>query len=198
MMNYIWAGLILISIVVGTLTGRIDAITNAAIQGAGTAVTTAITLLGIMSLWSGLMNIVQQSGLIKFFATLLQPLTKLIFPKIPQKSPAMNAIVMNMSANLLGMSNAATPLGLLAMNELAKISNRRLGVASDDMAMFVVINTASIQLIPATIIAIRQAAGSANPYQVIIPIWICSLSALIVGVCAAKFFQNMGRNLWKS
>ena len=191
MLNYIWGGLILISIIVSAFTGRIENVAIAAMSGAKDAVNMTLSLLGIMCLWTGLMKIASESGLIGFFTGLLKPLTRLLFPTLPQNSPEMDAIVMNMTANIFGMSNAATPLGLKAMRELSKLERSK--VASDNMCMFIVINTASIEIIPTTVLAMRQAANSANSFEIIIPVWIVSISALTIGVLAAKFFARRDR-----
>ncbi len=194
MLNYIWGGMILVSFVVSIFTGRIDETAKAAMDGAGAAVETCIGLLGVMCLWTGIAKIAENSGLTKIFAKLLRPVTRIIFPKLKPGSAALDAIVMNMVANLLGMGNAATPLGIKPMKELDRV-NRHGSEASDEMCMFVVVNTASIQLIPATVIALRQASGSANPAEIVVPIWICSICAVIVGVTAAKLFQKRSRKL---
>lgn len=185
MLNYIWSGMVLVSLVVGAFTGRIEAVTAAAMDGAGIAISTCIGLLGIMCFWTGLAKIAENSGLTKVFAKILRPITKLLFPKLRKDSAAMSAIVMNMVANLLGMGNAATPLGIAAMKELDK-ENKYRGLASDEMCMFVVVNTASLQLIPSTVIGMRQMFGSSNPSEIIVPVWICSVCALFMGVMAAK------------
>lgn len=188
-MNYIWAGMIIISLVFGAFNGNLEGVVNTAMTGSTAAVTTAISLLGIMALWTGLMKIAEQSGLMEKFSRLIRPIIKIIFPKLPQKSAAENAIVANMAANMLGMSNAATPLGIKAMEELSKISNRIKTIASNEMAMFVVINTASIQFIPATVIALRQLAGN-NPSEIIVPVWISSLITVTIGISIAKLFSK--------
>ena len=189
MMNYIWAGIMVVSIITSLFTGNIENVSLAAIDGAGEGFKLVLELCGVMCFWTGIMEIASKSGIINVLSKLLSPLTGLLFPKIPQKSKAMKAIVMNMTANILGMSNAATPLGLNAMRELNKLNNESK-IASDDMCTFVVINTASIQLIPATLIAMRASALSNAPTQIILPIWITSSAALIVGLIAVKSFKK--------
>ena len=189
MINYIWAGMIVVSFVAAAFTGNLEQTANAAFTGAGDAVQLTLTLAGIMCLWTGLAKIGEKAGLMHIFAKLLRPLTRLFFPRLDPHSPAMHAIVMNMVANLLGMGNAATPLGLNAMNELDRL-NRHSGTASNEMCMFVVINTASLQLIPATTIALRAAFGSTAPGIIIAPVWAASVFALVVGVAAAKAFER--------
>lgn len=189
MLNYIWSGMIIVSFVVAISTGRLEMITAAAMDGAVSAVEMCIGLLGGMCLWTGIAKISEKSGLTMVFARVLKPITKIIFPKLKNGSAALNAIVANMVANLLGMGNAATPLGIAAMKELHK-ENRIKDVASDEMCMFVVINTASIQLIPSTIIALRQIFGAQKPTEIIVPVWMCSICAVVIGVVAAKIFQK--------
>ncbi len=189
MLNYIWCGMIVLSFVTAILTGRIEDVTNGAMEGAASAVETCAGLLGTMCLWTGIAKIAEHSGLVEVFAKILRPVTKIIFPKLKPDSSAMRAIVMNMVANILGMGNAATPLGITAMKELDRL-NHGSGTASNEMCMFVVVNTASIQLIPATVISLRQMYGSQSPAEIIIPVWICSILSVIVGVTAAKIFEK--------
>ncbi len=189
MLNYIWSGMILIGFIVSVFTGKLEQTSYAALNSSGNAVKMSIELLGIMCLWNGLMKISEKSGLINKLAKVFRPLTKLLFPKIHSQSPAMNAIVLNMLANMMGLSNAATPLGLKAIKELQKI-NKEKRTASNEMCMLVVLNTASIQVIPSTIIAIRTSAGSANPFEIIVPVWLVSICSVIVGVIGAKIFQK--------
>lgn len=190
MLNFIWSGLILLSLVVSFFTGKFEECSLAAIEGAGEGVTLAITLCGSMCFWSGIMEIGNESGLLKGLTKLLKPITKFLFPKLSQNGPAISAIVTNMTANILGMSNAATPFGLRAMEELQKI-NKDKKRASREMCMFVVLNTASIQLIPTTLIALRASMGSSSPTSVIVPIWITSLITLVVGVVCVKIFEKV-------
>ncbi len=189
MLNYIWGVMIVISLVTSLFTGRIEQTAAAAAAGAASAIDGCISLLGIMCLWTGIAKIGERAGIISVFSKILRPVTRVIFPKLKDGSPALSAIVMNIVANLLGMGNAATPLGIKAIKELDKL-NRGRSTASDEMCMFVVINTASIQLFPATLISLRQSFGSANPGEVIVPVWIVSVCALFVGICIAKIFER--------
>ncbi len=184
MLNYIWGGMMLISIVFGAFNGTLQNVASAIMTGASDGVNTSLSLLGVMCLWSGIMEIANNSGFVKFFAVLLRPLTKILFPRLKSDSEAINAIVMNMTANMLGMSNAATPLGIKAVKELHKLNPSK--VASDEICMFVVINTASIQLIPSTVLALRQSVNSANVFEIIFPVWIVSIVAITVGVITCK------------
>ena len=205
MLNYIWLALIVIGILVALgkdlskppdLTTHesypaLNKVTNEGIIGsAKTAVTLAIGLIGIMALWLGIMRIAEQSGLIAKLAGALRPILTRLFPDVPPDHPAMGAMVMNISANMLGLANAATPLGLKAMEELNKL-NKKVGTATDAMCTFLVINTSNVQIIPATVIAIRAATGSANPTEIIGPAVIATTLSTIVGVIAVKAFAKM-------
>jgi spore maturation protein A len=170
---------------------RFNAVTNDGIvKSAKTAVELAIGLIGIMALWLGIMKIAEQSGLVAKLAGVLKPITTRLFPDVPADHPAMGAMIMNISANMLGLANAATPLGLKAMEELNKL-NKKLGTATDAMCTFLVINTSNVQLIPATVIAIRAAAGSAQPTEIIGPVIVATVVALVVGVTTAKLLAKL-------
>ena len=187
MLNKIWAGMLLIAFIIGSFTGKISEVSDALMSGAKDAASLCFSLLGIMCLWTGLSKIAEKSGLTNLLATMLYPVTKILFPRLKKSSAALNAIVMNIVANLLGMGNAATPLGIKAMKELDKL-NPDKEVASDEMCMFAVINTASVQLIPATLIALRETYNSKNPGEIILAVWITSIIVIIVGTSLAKLF----------
>lgn len=193
MLNYIWGGMILLSIVFGAFNGKLPEVASAVMKGATEGVNMSLSLLGIMCLWTGIMEIANKSGFTKFFSYLLRPITKLIFPHVPQNSEAMNAIVMNMTANMFGMSNAATPLGIKAVKELHKLNPSK--IASDEICMFVVINTASLELVPSTVLALRQSVNSQNPFEIIVPVWIASILSITVGVILAKIFSKGERKV---
>ncbi|MBQ2662761.1 MAG: spore maturation protein [Clostridia bacterium] len=186
-MNYIWCGLIIISLITAAVNGNMEVTINAAFDGAKAAVDTILALAGVMCFWTGIMKIAEKSGLSDKIEKLLRPLITFLFPN--SSNEAKKYISMNMSANLLGMGNAATPMGIKAMQTLDK-ENPRPEYASDDMCMLVVLNTTSLQLIPTTIIALRTAANSANPFSVILPIWISSLAAVVAAVTVAKLWQR--------
>jgi len=171
---------------------KLGRVTSAALEGAGTAVEIAIGLIGIMALWLGVMKVAEEAGLTKVIARIVRPLTHWLFPKIPEDHPAIGAMIMNIAANMLGLSNAATPLGLKAMEELDTL-NPKKGEATDDMCTFLVINTSAITLIPATAIAIRASLGSSNPQMIIIPSIIAATCATIVGIATVKFIQAFNR-----
>ena len=170
---------------------KMNAVTNdGIIKYAKTAVELAIGLIGIMALWLGIMKIAEQSGLVAQLAGLLKPLTTRLFPDVPPDHPAMGAMIMNIAANMLGLANAATPLGLKAMEELNKL-NKKLGTATDAMCTFLVINTSSVQLIPATVIAIRAASGSTNPTEILGPVSVATTVNTIIGVATVKLLAKL-------
>jgi len=185
MLNYIWFGMIVVGFVVGIMNGRIDEVTKAVIESSGKAIEISIGLLGVMCLWTGLMGIAEKSGLVELITKLARPILRFLFPQIPAKHPAIGAIVMNLVANFFGLGNAATPLGLKAMNELQKL-NPRKDTATDAMSTFLVMNTSAIQLIPATVISIRAALGSANPTEIVGTVWVATVCSAVVGIIAVK------------
>ena len=189
MLNYIWFGMMAIAVVVGIFTGRIEAVTDAAIDMAKTAVTIAIGLIGIMALWLGIMKIAEESGLIRIIAKLLKPITIRLFPDVPADHPAMGSIVLNMSANMLGLGNAATPLGLKAMEELQQL-NPNKETASNAMVMFLAINTSSVQIIlPATVVGLMGGVSS----QIFIPTILATLCSTIAAIIAVKVLEKRKR-----
>ena len=175
------------SIILSLFTGRVEEVALAASSGAAGAVSTCLEIAGIMMLWSGLMNIASESGLIEKFSKLLRPLYRRFFKKIRENSVAGKNILMNIAANILGLGNAATPFGLKAMEELGKSAGGR---ATNEMIIFLVLNTASIQLLPTTIIALRGEAGSSAPSDILIPVWIVSVFALVMGLLGTLVFRR--------
>jgi len=190
MINVIWLLLIVIAVITGGITGNLQGVTEGAMNGAKTAVEIAIGLIGFMALWLGLMKVAEEAGVVQFLARLAMPVMKRIFPDVPPDHPAMGAMLMNMGANALGLANAATPLGLKAMKELQKL-NPHKDQASNAMATFLAINTSDVTIIPATVIGIRVAAGSANPTEIIGTTIIATLFSTICAIIAAKFLQRL-------
>lgn len=184
-MNYIWCAMILFSITAAAFNGTMEETITAAFEGAKSAVFTVLSFAGVMCFWTGITKIAEKSGLSQKLEKLLKPVIGFLFPNAGGE--AKKYIAMNMSANILGMGNAATPMGIKAMSELDKENKTPLR-ASDDMCMLVIMNTASVQLIPTTIIALRAAAGSQNPFSVIVPIWISSLTAFLTAVLSARLY----------
>lgn len=186
MLNYIWFGMIAISVVAGIITGRIDAVTEAAIGMAKLAVEISIGLIGIMALWLGIMKIAEESGLIRIIARGLKPITIRLFPDVPADHPAIGSIVLNMAANMLGLGNAATPLGLKAMEELQEL-NPKKDTATNAMVMFLAINTSSVQIIiPATVVALMGVAAS----QIFIPTILATLASTITAIVMVKLLEK--------
>ena len=169
---------------------KLKAVTQAALDFANTAVEISIGLIGIMALWLGLMKIAEEAGFIKILTKILTPITRRLFPEIPSDHPAVGAMIMNIAANMLGLNNAATPLGLKAMEELNKL-NPKAGTATNAMITFLTINTGGLVLIPATAIAVRAAAGSSNPGIIIGTSIVGALCATIAGVAASKLLQRL-------
>lgn len=189
-MNYIWYFLIVTSIIVGAYTGRLSDVVNSILTGAQSAIQVIIAITGIMVFWLGIMRIAQKSGIVEFISKLLKPVAKWLFPEIPPENEAIGDIAMNFSANALGLANAATPIGIRAMEEMQKL-NKDKNSASDAMCTFLGMNTAGFQLVPATAIAVLAANGSKNPTEIIIPTIIVTSITFIVAVSTAKLLKRV-------
>ncbi len=189
MINLVWAVLLLAGVGVGLATGRVQEISEAAMQSAQDAVTLCITLLGAYVLWLGVMGIAERSGLVKKLSRGLQRLLRPLFPSIPDGHSAWSYISMNIAANMLGMGNAATPAGLRAMQELNTINPDKTR-ASKAMCMLLLINASSVQLIPTTVISLRAAAGSANPSDIILPALLATTFSTAVAILLAKLMER--------
>lgn len=183
MLNIIWLSMMFIAVIVGVIEGRLDNVVHAVTESAKFGFEVALGLTAIMSLWLGIMSIASTSGLIKHLSRLLRPIMRRLFPDVPANDPAMGAMVMNISANMLGLANAATPFGLQAMKELQRL-NTHVHTASNSMCMFLAINTSSVQLIPATAIAYLAANGSLHPSSVIFSTLIATLVSTTVAIIA--------------
>ncbi|MCD8378091.1 MAG: hypothetical protein LUB59_04805 [Candidatus Gastranaerophilales bacterium] len=188
-MNYIFYFLIVFSLIFGAINGRLDNVVNAIISGANLSVKIAFSLIGIMTFWLGIMHIAEKSGLVKILARLIKPLTNWLFDEISPDNPAMGNIAMSFSANALGLTNAATPIGLKVMQELQD-ENQDKTTASNAMCMFLAMNTAGFQIIPAAVIAILAGAGAENPTEIIIPAMIVTAISFVSSVLIAKLFQK--------
>jgi spore maturation protein SpmA len=190
-LNYIWLGLVLGAVLLGGATGQLKEVTTAAFDACKTAVMTlALPLAGVMALWLGVMRLAEKSGLMHALAKLLRPLMTRIFPDVPAEHPAMGSMIMNMAANMLGLANAATPLGLRAMQDLEKL-NPRPGTATNAMCTFLALNTSSVQLIPASAVAILAAAGSVQPTAIIGTALIATICSTAVGLIAVKSLEKL-------
>lgn len=189
MLNYIWFGLMAIAFIVAAFNGTAEGVTKGAIDSASTAVEIAIGLIGIMTLWLGIMRVAEAAGLVALLGRALRPVLRWLFPEIPPDHPANGAIVLSTAANMLGLNNAATPLGIKAMEELQELNGGR-DVASNAMVTFMAINTSGVQLIPATMIGVLSAAGSRNPTAIISTSIVATFVGTVVAVGAAKILQR--------
>lgn len=189
-MNVLWLLLLAGGLVVALVQERVPAFTQGALDGATTAVTLSIGLVGTIALWSGLLKIAEEAGLVALLGRVVQPVLRRLFPEIPAGHPALAAMALNLGANALGLGNAATPLGLEAMKHLQALNGGR-STASNAMVLFLVINTASIQLVPSTVIALRSAAGAKNPADVIGPTLVASLAATTLAIVLAKLLERL-------
>ena len=192
MLNIIWPVFITISVVYGILTGRVEEVNNSIFESTAEAVKLTITFFGTICMWNGIIQIAAKTTLMDKLTKLLNPLMKFLFPEIKKGDKVHEEISMNMIANMLGLGNAATPLGLKAMKSMQK-QNEKKDTLSNSMAMFIVLNTASLQIIPTTVIAIRSSLGSSNPSGIIIYVWIATIAAAITVVIATKTFIKMGK-----
>lgn len=223
MLNYLWGAMILIGLSVGVVSGQVEAVSNAAIDSAGEAVTLAITMLGIMSLWTGLMEVAKRCGIMDSMTKGMAPVLRYLFPRIPKNHKVNEYITANMVANILGLGWAATPMGLKAMKELAALERERLAKkkgtsgknalsrntdrekeelsltkASDEMCTFLVINISSLQLIPVSVIAYRAQYGSVNPAAVVFPGLVATLVNTVVAVIFCRLMCRKGEKETKS
>lgn len=173
-------------------TGNLSQLAGAILDGASKAVTLTLALVGVMGLWSGVMRVLEDIGVCRMIAKLISPILKFIFPESCKKGIATEEIAANISANMLGLGNAATPMGIKAMKEMSK-ANGESDTASNDMITFVVMNTCAVSLMPTTLIALRRAAGSENPFEILIPVWICSFVCEIAAIFFAKAFSVFSR-----
>ena len=195
-MAVIWTGMVCLSVLCGLATGRGPEVAAAAVEGAGAGVELCLSMMGMLCLWSGVMEVMERSGLADGLARLLHPVLRRLFPGEARDRETMDCISANVSANLLGLGSAATPLGLAAVKRMSRGSP---GVASDDMCMLVVCNTASIQLIPTTVATVRAAAGSGAPFDILPAVWLASALSVGVGILSCKlmgrFWEREGRTL---
>ncbi len=191
MMNLIFAAMIIIAVVCACVTGKGSELAQGVIDGAAESIQLLITMSGMMLLWSGIMEIARRGGFTAIIGRLLSPVLRRLFKKLPKDSKALCCISMNVSANLLGLGNAATPFGISAMKELKKLSPHS-DKASDEMVLFVLINTASIQIMPTMVGTLRQIYGSREPFAILPGVWISSVCALAVGLTIAKLFCKNG------
>lgn len=192
MLNYIWFGLMAIALVVAMFTGKADAVSKGAIDSASTAVEIAIGLIGVMTLWLGIMRVAEAAGLVQLLGRALRPVLRWLFPEIPPDHPANGAIVLSIAANMLGLNNAATPLGIKAMEELQELNDQK-DTATNPMVTFMAMNTSGVQLIPSTMIAVLASLGSKNPTSIIGASLVATFIGTVAAVLAAKLLQRFYR-----
>ena len=190
-MTILWTGMVVLSILCGLATGQSAQVAAAAVEGTQAAVELCLSIAGMLCLWTGVMEVMRRSGLAEKLSRLLRPMLRLLFPQVARDRETMDSIAANVSANLLGLGNAATPLGLEAAR---KMSRRTPGVANDALCMLVVCNTASIQLIPTTVATVRAGAGSAAPFDILPAVWLASGLSVGVGVLACKICARIWRD----
>jgi len=188
-MGPVWTFLLVAALVAAAVTGRVADLTGAIAESAGRAVTLSLGLVGVMTLWLGLMRVAEAAGLVDLLARAVRPVMRRLFPEVPDGHPAMGSMVANLASNLLGLANAATPFGVRAMQELETL-NPRPGTASDAQALFCAMNTASLQLVPATVIALRAAAGSRAPAEILGATLLASACGVVVAVLVAKLLAR--------
>lgn len=194
MLNIIWGVMIVIGIAYGAVTGHMQEVSNAALDSAKEAVTLCITMVGVMSLWTGLMEIATSVGIMNQLTKLLKPVIRFLFPGIPEGHSANTHITTNIIANILGLGWAATPAGLRAMKSLGELNSAK-GVASTEMCTFLIVNISSLQLVPVNMIAYRSQYGSVNPSAIVAPAIVATLFSTIVGVAFAKIMERRNRKL---
>ena len=188
-MNGIFLGIVAVAFIVGGLTGGMEAVSIAAFDGAKKSVELAISLIGYMALFLGLMKVAEEGGLLRLLAKAIRPLMVRLFPDVPPEHPAMGAMIMNIAANMMGLTNAATPLGIKAMKELNSL-NRTPGVATNAMVLFLAINTSGLALLPSGVVSVRAAEGSIDPWGIVASTLAATATATVVGIGAAKLFQR--------
>lgn len=188
-MAWVWTVMVVLSLACGLFTGRMDAVANAAFEGAASAVELCVEMAGVMCLWSGVMEIMNECGLSALLARFFRPLLRRLLPQASRDDETLSAISANVSANLLGLGNAATPLGIRAARRMAAGCG---GIASNELCMLVVLNTASIQLLPTTIASVRAAAGSAAPFDILPAVWLSSVLSVAAGLMTAALLSRLG------
>lgn len=192
MLNIVWPFFLIISIIFSIFSGNLRELNNSIFESTNTAINLCMTLLGTMCLWNGIMQIASKTSAMEKITKILRPFMKFLFPKLRKQDKVYQEISMNMVANILGLGNAATPLGIKAMKTMQE-NNSNKKILTNEMATFIVLNTASIQIIPTTVIAIRNSLGSQNPTAIIFPVWVATIFAAIAGVMAVKFFIKIGK-----
>ena len=189
-MAWIWTGMVMLSLVFGILSGNLDEVANAAMAGAQSAIDLSVSMAGMLCLWSGIMEVMNVCGLSRGLARAFRPLLRQLLPEASRDEETLAAVSANVSANLLGLGNAATPLGIRAACRMARGCG---GIASDELCLLVVLNTASIQLLPTTIASVRAAAGCRTPFDILPAVWFASVLSVAAGLLTARLLSRRGR-----
>ncbi len=192
MLNKIWPIFIIISFIYAFFSGNIDKVNSGIFESTKSAVELSLTFLGTMCLWNGIMQIAYKSKLINRIVKILNPIIKMLFPEIKKDEKIKKEVSMNIIANIFGLGNAATPLGIKAMTSMQEVNTKK-DTLSDSMMMFIVINTASLQIIPTTVIAIRTSLNSSNPTSIVVPVWVATIFSIIAGICITKILIKRGK-----
>ncbi len=188
-MAYIWSGIVIFSVIYGFVSGTINEVGSAVIDGAEAAVTLCLGIAAVTCLWSGIAEVMRRAGIMSAIGRVMRPLLKRLYPQNASNSAALDAISANVSANMLGLGNAATPLGIKA----AGLMSHGKKTASDDLCMLIVMNSASIQLIPSTVAAVRAAAGCVSPFDILPAVWLTSALSVTAGITAVRIFRRIWR-----
>ena len=189
-MAWLWTGMVTVSLIFGLMSGSAGLLGSAALEGAAAAVELCVSMAGVMALWTGVMEVMEQCGLSAALARLFHPLLRRLLPNASRDSETLAAVSANLAADLLGLGNAATPLGIRAARRMARGCS---GTASDELCLLVVLNSASIQLLPTTVAGVRSALGCADPFDILLPVWLSSALSVAAGLCAAKLLARV----WK-
>ena len=189
-MAWVWSGMVVLSLLFGIATGQLDQVANAALEGANSAIELSLSMAGVLCLWSGVMEGLNVCGLSAGLARIFRPVLRRLMPESAKDEETLAAVSANVSANLLGLGNAATPLGIRAARRMARGCG---GVASNELCRLVVLNTASIQLLPATVASVRSAAGCATPFDILPAVWLASVLSVAAGLTASWLFSRIGR-----
>lgn len=189
-MAFIWTGMVLLSVIFGVAHGTIGDVGNAAMEGAAAAVELCLSMAGVMCLWSGVMSLMKACGLTELLNRLFRPILSRLLPRACRDEDTLAALAGNVSCNLLGLGNAATPLGVQAAQRMARGCD---GIASDELCILVVLNTASLQLLPTTVAGVRAALGSASPFDILPAVWVSSILSVAAGILSAKLFARLWR-----
>ena len=192
MLNIIWSVFIILSFSYAIFSGNLEQLNNSIFGSTADAVNLCISLLGTICLWNGIMQVASKTTILQKLTRFLKPVIRFLFPEIQGNSIVYQEIAMNMVANILGLGNAATPLGLKAMKSMQK-ENPQKDTLTNSMATFIILNTASIQIIPTTVIAIRSSLGSENPTSIVFPVWIATVCAAVAGITATKLFIKFSK-----